>query len=244
MRENETLTPMMAFERGLVETYVEQRLLARAALDRGLQRAPTVLRRVNAARDRVLAATYLEREIGEAVTPETVKRFFDANADVTKLGEEVRARHILVETEAEAAAILAQLRGGADFDAVAREQSLDRATAPLGGAVGWFSRPMMTPAFSRAAFATATGEFSDPFLTEFGWHVVEVLGRRSSDQVPFDEVEASISEFLRLRTIETTLKSLVEDNQVVYFRPDPSLNARARAATGVMDASLTDAELR
>ncbi len=222
LRDDEILTPMTAFNRGLVEAYVEQRLLARAALDEGMQRAPTVLRKINAARDRVLAASFIDARISEDVTPETVERFYQSQRDVTVLGDEVRARHILVATGKEAEEIIAAINAGADFGALAREKSLDRATAPLGGEIGWFTRSMMTPVLSNAAFSTKKGQLAPPFQTEFGWHVLQVLDRRSTRSVPFEEVKDNIETFLRDYTIDRMLKSLSEESQVVYFRPDPA----------------------
>ena len=220
LRPGEKLTPKTAFERELVESYVEQRLLAGAALDDGLQRVPSISRRVNAARDRVLASAFMERRIKDAVTPSTIKRLYERQAGVTKLGDEVRARHILVKTKEEAEEVMTLLKGGADFGALAQERSIDRATAPLGGEVGWFARAMMTPAFSKAAFSVKPGELAGPFQTEFGWHILEVTGRRPTGSAPLSKVRGGIEDFLRMRTIETTLSDLEEQNQVVYFRPD------------------------
>lgn len=220
LRQDEVLTPGTAFERGLVESYVEQRLLARAALDLGLQRTPTVARRVNAVRDRVLAAAYVDEQVASAVTPDTVSRLYAAQAEVTRIGDEVRARHIVVETREEADAIVAQLAEGADFAALARQKSIDRATAPLGGEIGWFNRSQMTPAFAEAAFAAKKGEIAPPFETEFGWHVLEIVDARRGGAIPFDEVREAIEEFLRTRTIDAALRDLEEKSQVVYFRPE------------------------
>ncbi len=219
LRAGDILTPQTAFRRGLVEAYVEQRLLARAALEDGLQRAPSVLRRINAARDRVLAASFMDSRLREQVTPQTVKQFYNAQRDVTVLGDEVRARHILVATKQEAGAIVEALAGGADFGALARELSQDRATAPLGGEIGWFTRSIMTRIFSNVAFATTPGEVAAPFETEFGWHVMEVLERRSTKAVSYKEVRGEVEEFLRLYTIDETLAALAKESQVVYFRP-------------------------
>jgi peptidyl-prolyl cis-trans isomerase C len=219
LRPDELLTAQTAFARNLVESYVEQRLLARAALDEGMQRSPSVTRRVNAARDRVLASAYMDAQVKQAVTPGTVERLYKAQADVTVLGDEVRARHIVVRTSEEAAEIVSLIAGGADFAELARERSIDRATAPLGGEVGWFTRAMMTPIFSRTAFATKPGELAEPFETEFGWHILEVTDRRSTKAVPLTQVRAPIEHFLRMRTIDNSLRELEEKSQVVYFRP-------------------------
>jgi peptidyl-prolyl cis-trans isomerase C len=219
LRASDILTPQIAFRRGLVESYVEQRLLARAALEDGLQRSPSVLRRINAARDRVLAASFMDSRLRAQVTPKTVEQFYNAQRDVTVLGDEVRARHILVATKQEADAVVGALAGGADFGVLARELSQDRATAPLGGEIGWFTRSIMTRIFSNVAFATTPGEVAAPFETEFGWHVMEVLERRSTKAVPYKEVRGEVEEFLRLYTIDETLAALAKESQVVYFRP-------------------------
>ncbi|MEM8770769.1 MAG: peptidylprolyl isomerase [Pseudomonadota bacterium] len=216
------LTPTTAFRRGLVETYVEQRLLARAAQDSGVHRAPAVLRRVNAARDRILAASLVQSRLDREVTEESVERFYLAQRQITQIGDEVRARHILVDTEEAANEIIALLEGGADFRSLARERSQDRATAPLGGEIGWFSRAMMERPLSSVAFATTVGDVAAPFKTDFGWHVLEVQGRRPTSAKPFEEVKDDIEEYLRLRLINETLADLETQNQVVYFRPEPT----------------------
>ena len=229
LRPEDVLTPQTAFRRGLVEAYVEQRLLAKAALDDGLQRAPSVLRRVNAARDRVLAASFMEARLQERVTPESIERFYQSQRDVTVLGDEVKARHILVDTTEEADEIVVALSEGADFRELAKERSKDRATAPLGGEVGWFTRSMMTRIFSNVAFSTGPGEVAAPFKTEFGWHVLEVLDRRATDAVPYQDVRDEVEEFLRLHTIDETLSNLAEESQVVYFRPEEARSTTPRA---------------
>jgi peptidyl-prolyl cis-trans isomerase C len=216
----EKLTPALAFQRGLVEGYVEQRLLARAAQETGLHRSPGVLRRVNAARDQILAAALIQSRLNKDVTPEKVERFYREQRKIMEIGDEVRARHILVESGEEAEEIVALLAGGADFARLARERSLDRSTAPLGGEIGWFSRAMMERRFARAAFSTPVGELSAPFQTEFGWHVLEVRGRRPTNAKPFVEVREDIEEFLRLEVIADTLQELEDESRVVYYRPD------------------------
>ena len=230
LQPDERLTSQSAFTRGLVEAYVEQRLLARAALDDGMQRRPTVVRRINAARDRVLAASLVQDRIDSAINDEVVERFYLAQRDVTVLGDEVRARHILVATGAEADEIMAALEAGQSFSALARERSIDRATAPLGGEMGWFTRAMMTPAFSRTAFKAKPGEVAPPFQTEVGWHIIEVIDRRPTQGRSFSQVREDIEAFLRLRIIDDLLKELETQGQVVYFRPADD------DATGTIDA--------
>ncbi|MEZ5914844.1 MAG: peptidylprolyl isomerase [Parvularculaceae bacterium] len=151
-----------------------------------------------------------------------MKRLYDSQVDADRLGDEVRARHILVATEEEAKSIVGELKDGADFAALARARSLDRATAPLGGEIGWFTRDMMTPPFAAVAFATPPGETAEPFTTEFGWHVLQVTERRATSGVPFASVEDNVRRFLTMRTIAQTIDALKEDDDVFYFPPDTS----------------------
>jgi peptidyl-prolyl cis-trans isomerase C len=223
IRDDEKLTLDAAFDRKLVEAHVEQRLLARAAANEGLHRDPAVLRRLNAARDRILASSFMESRIEAAVTPERVKRLYESQVDVTRLGDEVKARHILVATEAEALSIIAEIRAGGDFAAYARARSLDRATAPLGGEIGWFTKDMMTPDFAAVAFATQRGAISEPFPSEFGWHILEVEDRRPARGVSLGAVEDNVKRFLTMRTVSQTIDELKQEENVLYFPPEGSL---------------------
>ena len=221
--EDERLTPRAAFERGFVDAFVEQRLLAQRAVAQGIARDPAVSQRLLVARDRILAAAYLEREIAASTQDDTIAAFYASQADVTRLGDEVRAQHIVVETEAEAREILALLGAGEDFTRLARTRSVDRATAPLGGELGYFTKDMMTPALAEAAFRAAPGAPPSVFFSEFGWHVLRVLDRRPTDGVPLAAVEDRIRQFLTLRAIDQTVGSLKAEGEVVYYRPqDPA----------------------
>ena len=220
LREGETLTPATAFSRGLVDSYVEQRLLAREAVDEGVHRKSSVARRIQIARDRILAAALLEDRIGAVVTPEAVRAFYESQAGVTKLGDEVKARHIVVESQEEAVMLLQLLVAGGDFAELAKDNSLDRATAPLGGEIGYVTKDMVTPAFAGAAFSTEPGNFAPLFETEFGWHVLEVTDRRPTEGVRFEEVKEPIEQFLRMREIEAALAALEEEKQVTFYRPE------------------------
>ncbi|MEL6361531.1 MAG: peptidylprolyl isomerase [Pseudomonadota bacterium] len=218
--ENDNLTAMSAFERGLVESFVEQRLLARAALNDGLAREPAVAQKLIVARDRILAAAYMDQKIDAATTDEVVSSFYTAQADVTRLGDEVRAQHIVVTTEEEATEIRQLLEGGATFETLARERSIDRATAPLGGELGYFTKDMMTPALANAAFTTPKGSFSPIFFSEFGWHVLRVLDRRRSSSISMEQVQAKIEEFLAMKAIDEAVDELSVESNVIYYQPE------------------------
>ncbi|HXI87487.1 MAG TPA: peptidylprolyl isomerase, partial [Parvularculaceae bacterium] len=221
LRDGETLTPQTAFDRDLVRTFVEQRLLARAAIDEGLQRSTQVSRQVAAARERILAAAYMDQRLAATVTDTAVQRLYNAESDVTRLGDEVRARQIVVRTGEEAEEIVNEINAGASFADLARKYSIDHATRASGGEIGYFTRDMMDPPLAAAAFSTPVGEIATPFETEFGWHILEVEDRRPTAGVPFAAVRDNIRRFLTLRTIEATVDRLKEANDVVYYPPTP-----------------------
>ncbi|MGF1545577.1 MAG: peptidylprolyl isomerase [Parvularculaceae bacterium] len=232
LRDGEELDARAAFAGGFVDRFVDQRLLAAAASDAGLDRDPDVLRRARAARERVLAAAFVDERVGEAATPEAVARLYEAQRDIVRLGDEVRARHIVVETEAEAREIMAALGDGADFRRLARTRSIDRATAPLGGELGYFSREIMAPRLARAAFSTPKGERAGPFFTEHGWHVIEVLDRRRAQTVEFDAVREDIARFLADKSVNDALADLRRENRVAYFPPAPGDGAARATPAG------------
>jgi len=99
-------------------------------------------------------------------------------ADVPRAEEQVWARHILLEDEATAAAVLARLKAGEDFGAVAKEVSTDTGSGPLGGDLGWFGRGRMVAPFEEAAFSLPVGQVSEPVLSDFGYHIIQVIARQ------------------------------------------------------------------
>src|SRR4030095_1849 len=86
---------------------------------------------------------------------------------------EVRARHILVETEDEAKAVIAELKKGGDFAELAKTKSKDPGSAD-GGDLGYFTKDQMVPEFSEVAFKLDKGALSDPVKSQFGWHIIKV----------------------------------------------------------------------
>ena len=124
----------------------------------------------------------------------------------TDLAEQVRSRHILIrasgeeeeaktEARAKAEGLVAQLRGGAEFATLARENSEDTATAPRGGDLGYRPRGRSPAAYDDVAFELESGQISDVVESPLGFHVIQALGRREGD-VPEDEAKLELADRL------------------------------------------------
>nr|WP_246596096.1 peptidylprolyl isomerase [Bacillus alkalicola] len=105
-----------------------------------------------------------------------------------ELGEEVEARHILVEEEEEAQELIDRIQAGEDFDALAREYSIEPGAEESGGNLGFFRRGQMLAPFEEAAFGLEVGELSEPVRSFYGYHVIEVTDRNPFTD-DFEEVE-------------------------------------------------------
>lgn len=140
-------------------------------------------------------------------------------------GEQIRASHILVETEEEARNVLARVKEqGQDFAAVAKEQSKDPGSAANGGDLGWFSRGSMVPEFEEAAFGLLPGQISEPVRTQFGFHIIRLEEHQSDREFSSDQMDRvkdnAYNDWL------TTAKS--PDSKKVERLDSPATNSWAR----------------
>jgi len=191
--------------RQLIERTVTEAALTAAARASGLDKNPEVRRRLQRVEDQELQQAFLSREVSGGVTEAALRARYDQEAGRRQGDEEVRARHILVKTEAEAKAVLGELAKGADFATLARDRSTDPG-ARDGGDLGFFKRADMVPEFAEAAFALKPGEVSAaPVKSPFGWHVIKVEERRTAPVTSFEEARAQ----LRTQMIEAEVEALV-----------------------------------
>src|SRR6185369_17194630 len=129
-----------------------------------------------------------------AVNDAAMKKVYDDAIGQMKREPEVRARHILVETEDEAKAVVAELKKGADFAEIAKTKSKDPGSAD-GGDLGYFTKEQMVPEFSDVAFKLDKGPVSDPVKTQFGSHVLKVEDKRQRQPPAFDTVKDQVENY-------------------------------------------------
>ena len=139
---------------------------------RGLDQSPDARRRLEAAQERILGNILVENLVASEVTDTAIDAMYAEQVRLQQLDDEVRLRHILLETEEEANAIYAQLERGADFTELAFENSDDVRTRLDGGSFGWVAPNEMIPPFPEEIGDTETGAIGGPFESEQGWHVI------------------------------------------------------------------------
>ena len=192
----------------MLDELIDQRLMALAALRQSLDQSDEAQRRLAVSRERILSSILVEQHLQKTVNDDTIQKMFEAQDALRDRGDEIRARHILVKTEAEIKAAAARLTAGEPFGAVATELSIDRASRENAGDLGYFTADMLTMDFTRVAFSTPTETTSAPFQTEFGWHIVEVLDRRKARQPTFEQMRGEIVNFMTYDEIQKLVKDL------------------------------------
>ncbi len=141
-------------------------------------------------------------------TANEVKSFYEANTEAYTLPERAEARHILISVsghdeatdtiaKSKAEALIAALKEGADFAALAEKESQDSVSAKQGGNLGWISRGQTVPEFEAAVFSLTPGALHpEPVRSTFGYHVIQLVSHKASSVRPFKEVSDLVKEQL------------------------------------------------
>jgi peptidyl-prolyl cis-trans isomerase C len=173
-------------------------VLSQSAEQQKLGDRPDVRRRLLFDRNRLLMEALLQDAGRAALSDEAERKVYDEAVKQMAAEEEVHARHILVASEDEAKAVLAELKKGADFAALAKEKSKDPGGSE-GGDLGYFSKEQMVPEFSAVAFKLEKGQLSEPVKTQFGWHIIKVEDKRIKPTPSFDQVKTQIDNYISHR---------------------------------------------
>jgi peptidyl-prolyl cis-trans isomerase C len=198
-------------------------VLAQAAEQQKLDDNPDVKRQVAFERNKVLMEALLRKAGKAAQTDDAMHQVYDDAVKKMAPEEEVHARHILVPTEDEAKAIEAQLKGGADFAALAKEKSKDPGAAN-GGDLGYFTKDQMVPEFADAAFKLDKGQISDPVHTQFGWHIIKVEDKRIKPTPTYDEVKGQLENYVAHRAQAQLVDNLRKTAKIERLDQPPAPN--------------------
>jgi peptidyl-prolyl cis-trans isomerase C len=196
----------------LANNLIIRRVLASQAEAAGLADDPVIQAAIRIARDRVLTdALFAKMDSANKPDSKTVDAMalasYKSNPHRFDMPEETNARHILIKTDTvdarnKAEKILVELKAGADFEKLAKENSQDPGTAAEGGSLGYFPSGRMVPAFEAAVSKLQKpGELSDVVETQFGYHIIRLEGRRPAGTRPFEEVKEFLRRELEVKTL-------------------------------------------
>ncbi|HQT78008.1 MAG: hypothetical protein B7Z80_11915 [Rhodospirillales bacterium 20-64-7] len=199
-----------------------QALLIEAKKD-GLDKDPDTQRLMRLASERALESAMLNKLVQPQISEEALKAQYDKDI-ASKPGEtEVHARHILVPDEATAKKIIADLKKGGDFAALSKQYSKDPGAAKQGGDLGWFKKTDMVPEFADAAFALKDNEVSPtPVHTQFGWHVIQTLGHRTTPPPSYEQARGELRQQVAQAAIQKAVDQARKGVTVQKFNLDGS----------------------
>ena len=202
----------------LLSQITDMIIIAKAAEAKKLADNNEFKRRLAFARNKLLMELFLQSETKGAATDAALRKAYQEGIKQIAEDKEIRARHILVENENEAKAILEEIKKGADFAELAKQKSKDPSKAD-GGDLGYFGKDQMVPEFSEAAFKLDKGKISDPVKSEFGWHIIKVEDKRDRPVPEFDQVKDQIESYVIRQAQAEIIEKLRQAAKVERVEP-------------------------
>jgi peptidyl-prolyl cis-trans isomerase C len=198
----------------LLEELIQFKILEQAAREAGLPRERTIAVELELQRIRMLANAVATRHLerNPATAAELRAAYEEHLPQLT--ARQYKARHILLPSESEAAAVIAELEDGADFIALERAHSFGPNNEE-GGDLGWFSLDETVGAFADAVRGMEVGSYSaQPVRTQFGWHVILLEDTRDPEAPAMDAVRDQLEAIVERRKLEAHLEELRERAEV------------------------------
>jgi peptidyl-prolyl cis-trans isomerase C len=237
--EGDPLDPSSAMFHQALDEVIDQRLLAAEATRQKLGDDPQTLRRVEAARQRILGDMLVERMVEKTVSESSIKGLYDEELKLSKQADEFHARQIVVASQADAAAVKKLLAAGGSFDTLAMQRSVDAATRFNGGDLGYFTLDVMPPAYADALKSAKAGDLIGPFQTDAGWVVMKVEDRRLETPVSLEAARPQIVRFLTYNEVRDLLEKLRRQSQVKLLIPPAAKSPDAAPEPASAPASAT-----
>lgn len=214
----------------LIDYFVTIKIVAAQARKDKLAESADFKSRLSFMTDKALMESYLKKEGEKAASKQAIEAFYAERVKSVEPSVEVRARHILVPTEEEAKAIIAEIKAGKDFADLAKSKSKDPGSGAEGGDLGYFTKDRMVPEFAEAAFALEAGKISEtPVKSQFGFHVIKVEDKRKQKVPELSEIEGQIRTFLS-RKAQADLVAKLRAASKIEKTEAPAANAPAAPA--------------
>ncbi|MGH8299619.1 MAG: peptidylprolyl isomerase [Steroidobacteraceae bacterium] len=215
-----------------LDNLIRAQLIAGEAVKEGLNKQTDTAQLLKMERLNVLEQALSRKYLGNQ-QPTDDELQAEYNAEVAKMPkEEYHARHILVATKPFAEKIIARLKKGEKFSDLAKAESMD-SSKTNGGDLGWFTLDHMVKPFADAVSGLKIGEYTTtPVQTQYGWHVIQLLGTRPVNPPPFDQVKQRLAQVVEAKKFHTYTDQLQSKATVVTFL-DPQTDAQTAGKPGV-----------
>jgi len=216
----QSIPPQMLYPQLLEKAIVTKMVSAKGYAEK-LQNDKEVKERLKDAEAQIVADVYIRKTVTPKITEDKIKARYDELSSKFKPEDEVRARHILVPTEAEADELLKKIKGGEDFAKLATDKSKDTGSAKQGGDLGYFPRSAMVKPFAEAAFGMKVGDISEkPVKSDFGYHIIKVEDRRKSSPPPMAEVKEQLTNQVGQEMVASMIKDMQSKAKIERFSFD------------------------
>ena len=206
-----------AIKKNVLTGLVSEKLALQQADKAGIEAEPAMRKKIDMLRKQVLIQEWMSRATKDKVTDESVRSYYEQK--IVKQGpqDELHVRHILVKTPEEAKTAYERLKKGEDFATVAKAASVDKGSSANGGDIGWIKRDMVVPEFAEAAYKLKNGEISKPIKSPFGWHMIEVIERRTRQPQAFAEVKDQVAQEALGQATRDVVQDLLKKADIDYY---------------------------
>jgi len=207
----------------LLDQVITNELVLDQAKKQKIEDDPKVKEAFNDAKNNILRRAWVAKKVEADITEAQVKARYDELIKTVQPQEQVHARHILVDSEDAAKAVLADLKSGVSFEDEAKAKSKDPSGKTNGGDLGFITQNETVKEFSDAAFALKPGEMTTtPVKTQFGYHIIKVEDRRMAPPPTFDEAKGQVRQELAQADIAKLVDGLKKAATVKRFKLDGS----------------------
>ena len=203
--------PFMSYYEDLLERVIDIKLFAQESKKMKLDEEPSVRAAIDFVIEKVLMQAFLSKYVQENIKEENLRASYNNFIADETSREEIKASHILIDTENEAIDIINMLNDGDDFAELAKNKSTGP-SGPSGGDLGWFKRGQMVPPFEKAAFSLNKNEITQiPVQTQFGWHVIKIFDKRIPEAPSYESLKNKLIQDLERKIVSKKIKDLRND---------------------------------
>lgn len=214
----------------IIEQLSTQLLLSQEALKKGLDKTPEVVDRIDLNKQSILANAFVQDYLKNSPVSDDLLKAEYEKLKGQMAGSEYKARHILVEKEADAKDIIAKLRKNPkSFESLAKEKSKDQGSKANGGDLGWFDLNGMVPEFGAAVAKLAKDKFTEePVKSQFGYHIILLEDSRPKMIPPLDQVRPALQQQIQQQSLKKLFDDLKAKAKIEIVQADAPATSSAK----------------